>query len=188
MARRSSIDGLPDTVRQWLGRALTDQSFGGYQQLEELLREKGFSISKSAIHRYGQKLERRLAAIRASTEAAKIMADASPDDKDARSEGLLALIQTELFETIINLQEATDEDVDPAERVKLLSSAGKNIATLTRSSVGLKKFQAEIREQVEKQTKDAASKAAEAIGREKGLSSDTITAIKAQILGVKVGS
>ena len=33
--------------------------------------------------------------------------------------------------------------MDPAERVGMLSAAAKNIATLTRSSVNLKKFQAE---------------------------------------------
>ncbi|MDF5909981.1 DUF3486 family protein [Pseudomonas aeruginosa] len=53
------------------------------------------------------------------------------------------MIQSELFESIISLQEAGDEEMDPADRVGLLASAAKNIATLTRSSVTLKKFQAE---------------------------------------------
>lgn len=180
MARRSSVDALPPEVRSWLDRALTDSGFSGYQELEALLRTKGYVISKSAIHRYGQKIERRLAAIRASTEASKLLADASPDDKDARSEALTALIQTELFETIVNLQEAAGDDVDPAERVKMLSAAAKNIATLTRASVNLKRYQAEVREAamrdaVEKLT--AAEKAAKAAG-EKGLSSERIAELR----------
>ena len=53
MARRSSIDGLPEEVRRWLERALAENNFSGYVALEDMLRERGYSISKSAIHRYG---------------------------------------------------------------------------------------------------------------------------------------
>ncbi len=159
MARRSAIDGLPEEVRRWLDRALSSKGFAQYQLLEQLLRDKGYSVSKSAIHRYGQKLERRLAAIKASTEAAKLLADASPDDQDTRSEALTALIQTELFETIINLQEASEGDLDPADRVKMLSNAAKNIATLTRSSVNLKRFQVEARKEAADRAVAAAEKA-----------------------------
>lgn len=147
MARRSAIDVLPADVKKWLDRALSEKGFAQYQVLEQCLRDRGYTVSKSAIHRYGQKLERRLAAITASTEAAKILVEASPDGQDARSEALTALIQTELFETIVNLQEASEGELAPADRVKMLSAAAKNIATLTRSSVNLKKYQAEAREQ-----------------------------------------
>ena len=74
MAPRSSIEKLPEDVRRWLERALTENSFSGYVELENLLREKGYQISKSAIHRYGQKIERRFKSIKDSTEAARIIA------------------------------------------------------------------------------------------------------------------
>ena len=108
MARRPAILQLPDDVRHWLERALTDSNFSGYEALEAMLREKGFQISKSAIHRYGQKMERRFAAIRASTEAARMLTEGASDDQDARSEAVIALVQTELFDSIVNLQEASD--------------------------------------------------------------------------------
>ena len=73
MARRSSVSALPEDVRHWLERALAESNFSGYQALEEMLREKGYAISKSAIHRHGQKIERRFAAIKASTEAARFL-------------------------------------------------------------------------------------------------------------------
>lgn len=87
MARRGKIEGLPEEVRRWLERALTDSGFSGYEALEAMLGERGFSISKSAIHRYGQKIERRFAAIKASTEAARMLTEGAADDQDARSEG-----------------------------------------------------------------------------------------------------
>ncbi|MDZ7862441.1 DUF3486 family protein [Acidovorax sp.] len=152
MARKSSIDRLPEEVKAYIQAMLAT----GSQTLDELiadLRERfpiesasGDLPSRSAVGRYGQKLERRLAAIRASTEAAKIIQAHAGDDKDARSEALTAMVQTELFEAILAMQEANEDaaDADHGERVALLSKAAKNIATLTRSSINLKEFQAKV--------------------------------------------
>ena len=148
MAGKSSIHRLPEEIKAYIEAQLAT----GCHTLDSLiadLRERfpaeanaGELPSRSAIGRYGQKLERRLAAIRASTEAAKLIRAHAGDEIDARSEALTALVQTELFEAIIELQEA-DEETDSGKRVELLSKAAKNIATLARSSVNLKKFQAE---------------------------------------------
>ncbi|CAM3724986.1 MULTISPECIES: DUF3486 family protein [Xenorhabdus] len=148
MARRSTIDKLPEDVRRWLERALTESGFSGYQELEDLLKEKGYTISKSAIHRYGQKIERRFAAIRAATEAARLLTEGASDDQDARSEAVIALIQTEIFENIVKLQEADEEEINPAERVTLLSKVAKNVATLSRASINLKKYQSDLRQKI----------------------------------------
>ncbi|MFZ5659182.1 MAG: DUF3486 family protein [Pseudomonadota bacterium] len=179
MARRSSIDGLPEEVRRWLERALADANFSGYHALEEMLRDKGYQISKSAIHRYGRKIERRFAAIKASTEAARLLTEGAADDQDARSEAVIALVQTELFESILNLQEAGDEDVDPAERIGLLSSAAKNIATLARASVNQKKFRLEVQARAE-----AAAANVEKIARRGGLSAEAVEQLRREILGI----
>lgn len=149
MPRKSAIDRLPENIKAYIQGQLAD----GSMTLDELITDlqsrwpgeaaAGELPSRSAVGRYGQKLERRLAAIRASTEAAKIIRAQAGDREDARSEALTAMIQSELFESIMQLQEASDEEMDPAERVGLLSAAAKNIATLTRSSVALKKYQEE---------------------------------------------
>ena len=179
MARRSSIDGLPQDVRRWLERALTEANFGGYQALEEMLRERGYAISKSAIHRYGQKIERRFAAIKASTEAARLLTEGASDDQDARSEAVIALGQTEMFESILNLQEAEDETLDPADRITLLSKAAKNIATLARASVNQKKFRLEVQARAE-----AAAAKVEKIARKGGLSAESVEQLRREILGI----
>jgi len=181
MPRRPRIEtDLPDEVRRWLDRALASGNFSGYEHLEALLREKGYTISKSAIHRYGAKLERKLAAIKSATEAAKLMADAAPDDQDARSGALTAMIQVELFETLVNLQEAADETTDPVERTKMLSVAAKNIATLTRSSINLKRYQVEARREAVKDAAEAATAAAV----DSGATEDQVAFIRAKILGI----
>ncbi len=179
MARRSTIEKLPEDVRRWLERALTESGFSGYNELESLLRERGYVISKSAIHRYGQKIERRYGAIRAATEAARMLTEGAADDLDARSEAVIALIQTELFESIVQLQEAEEGEVDPKERVALLSKVAKNVATLSRASVNLKKFQSEVRARAQQ-----AASNAEKIARKGGLSSDAVQALRREILGI----
>ena len=146
MARKSTVTRLPDEVRVFIEAQLA----AGRMTLDELIAELQRRFpehalpSRSAVHRYGQKLERRLAAIRASTEAAKLIAESAGDAKDTRSEALTALVQSELFDAILALKEA--DDADPDERVQRLAAAARHIATLTRSSINLKEYQARAEE------------------------------------------
>jgi hypothetical protein len=179
MAPRAKIETLPEDVRRWLERALTDSGFSGYEALEDMLRGKGYHISKSAIHRYGQKIERRFAAIKASTEAARMLTEGAADDQDARSEAVIALVQTEIFDTIIDMQEASEEEMSKEDRLGVLSAAAKNIATLTRASVTLKRFQSEVRTKIK-----AASEKVEDLAKAGGMTPALIDSIKREILGI----
>lgn len=60
MGQRSSVYELPPAVRAEVERRLTDAGFGGYQKLATELQARGFSVTKSALHRFGQKLEERV--------------------------------------------------------------------------------------------------------------------------------
>lgn len=189
MGRKSSIDRLSAGVKAHIERRLAE----GRMTLDELIAElrtnfpeeaaEGDLPSRSAMHRYGQKLERRLSAIRASTEAAKIIQAQAGDDKDARSEALTALIQTELFEAILDMQESSDEEMDSAERVGVLSTAAKNIATLTRSSVNLKQFQAEVERSARAKLLEEQKAKLDAMGSKGGVTEDTKRAIR-EALGI----
>jgi hypothetical protein len=185
MGRKSSLTRLDPEVRAYIEAMLAT----GSQTLDELIADlqerypaaakAGELPSRSAMGRYGQKLERRLSAIRASTEAAKMIQAHAGDDEDARSGALTALVQTELFEAILALQEADDADLDKGERVGMLSAAAKNIATLTRSSVGLKKFQTEVRQRAQ-----VAADAVEKIATKGGLSAESVQKLRREILGI----
>lgn len=179
MVRRSAVLDLPPDVRAWLEQALIAGNFSGYQALEEALAAQGYALSKSAIHRYGQPLQRRLAAIKASTEAARLLTEGAADAQDARSEAVIALVQTALFETLVNLQEATDEDVDPDQRLKLLASAAKNIATLSRASVNLKQYQQAFRDRAA-----AAAEQVRGIGERAQISAQVLAEITERIYGL----
>lgn len=187
ISKRSSISRLPDEVRQHIEQRLAE----GGMTLDELIADlqQRFPAhqdelpSRSAVHRYGQKLERRLAAIRASTEAARIIRSHAGDREDARSEALTAMIQSELFESIMQLQEASDEDMPPEKRVSLLSDAAKNIATLTRSSVTLKKYQEEAMQRARSELLAEQKAALDAMPTKAGVTEDTKHAIR-QALGI----
>lgn len=183
MGRRSSVSALPAAVRDWLDKALIDRDFRDYAALEEALAERGHQISKSAIHRYGQPLQRRLAAIKASTEAARLLTEGAADDQDARSEAVIALVQTELFESIVNLQEAGEEGINPEDRITLLSKAAKNIATLARASVNQKKFRLEVQEETRRKLLEEQAKKLDALQKKGGVTPETRAAIR-EALGI----
>lgn len=179
MGRQSSITALPEPVRDALNRELSARNFSGYEALEDWLHDQGFEISKSAIHRYGQKIERRMAAIKASTEAAKLIVDAAGDDQDARSESIIALVQTEMFESIIAIQEADDDELSASDKLGMMSKAAKNIATLTRASIVQKQFKT----QVQAKAAEVADKAAR-LASKGGMSPDAAAEIRKMILGI----
>lgn len=178
MPPRSKIDQLPDELRAELDRRLIDGGFSGYVALADWLTAAGFEIGKSAVGAYGQRMQRKLDAIRASTEAARLISQAAPDDADERSNAIISLVQTEIFESLLALQDATDEE-DPAERVAILGKAAKNIAALTRASVARNKWATEVRQKV-----DAAAAEVKKIASLAGVSEETMAAIDARIMGI----
>lgn len=173
----SKIDLLDEETRRELEEKIISNGFSGYIPLSEWLAEKGYSIGKSAVGAYGQKLERRLAAIKTSTEAARQIAQAAPDDADERSGAIISLVQTEIFECLLAMQDAEDE-VDPAKRVEILGKAAKNIATLTRASVTRNKWAQEVRTKVLLEAANRIDTAAQ----ERGLSADDARFWREQVL------
>jgi hypothetical protein len=182
MSKRSKIATLPIAIRRWLDTELSENNFGEYELLAEELKKRGYDISKSAVHRYGQGLEKKLAAIKASTQAAAAIADAAPDDADMRSAAVISLIQTDVFDVLIKLQEA-DAETNPSERLKLLGGAAKSIAELSRASVNQKRWQVEVRQ---KTLADAANAVGEAAAAQ-GMDAAQIDFWRGQVLGLNNG-
>ncbi len=176
--KRSKITALPAAVKTWLDQALIDGNFAGYAQLEAEIKARGYAIGKSSIHRYGSNLERKLAAIKASTEAAALIAREAPDDADQRSAAVISLIQTEVFDVLVALQESEAAE-NPMARAKLLSAVAKNVATLSRASVNQKRHEIEIRGKVA-----AAADRAAAVAKKNGLTKGAVDTIRREILGI----
>src|SRR5258708_14170166 len=93
--KRSKIEQLPPELKEWLDDALVKSNFSRYEQLVAELKVRGAELgltadaSKSGLHRYGSNLERKLSAIRASTEAAALIAKSPPDHAHLRPAPLI---------------------------------------------------------------------------------------------------
>jgi hypothetical protein len=168
---RSAVTLLPQEVRDELDRKLVAGGFAGYEALSEWLVQEGFEISKSSLHRYGQKFEDRVRALKVSTDQARAIVAESPDDEGAIGEALMRLVQEKLFNILLEL-EISPDDIN-------ISSLTKSIAQLGRTSIAQKKYAAEVKEKTK-----AAADAVEKIARKGGLSQSDADKIRSQILGI----
>ena len=182
MPRRSEVAKLPQEVRRWLERSLEESGYGGYELLAELLQAKGFTISRSSLQRWGSDIERQRAAIKAETDAAIALSEGTADDRDSRSEAMLALLQTGMIRGLRALQDSQDE-ADPAERVALLAKVGKETTSMVRGSMELKRFQVGIEEATRKRVMEENRAKIDAMGTKGGVTEDTKRAIR-EALGI----
>lgn len=184
MGPRSKIAQLPKEIREWLHKAIVERGFGDIvgltEELNALCKEGGVAVSigKSAVGAESQKVKRAQEAIRATTEAAKLIAETSRDDADARGEAVMALITSDLFECLLQAREAETID-DPIARMAAMSEAATAAARLTRARVN----QAQWRSQVEAKAKAAAEQVAK-LAKKGGLDARTVAEIRASILGI----
>ena len=150
MGRKSTIVRLVPEIKTYIegllasGRYTLDEMIAKLREQYPEQQAAGVLPSRAALHRYGPKLERRLIAVKAFTDAAQAIDAHATDKGDTRSAALTAIVQQELFDAMIALGDATDPDVNAADRIGMLSAAAKNISALARSSVHTKQFQAKV--------------------------------------------
>jgi hypothetical protein len=175
------IKRMPRDLKQKLDKLLSDGTFHSCRQLAKWLGDNGFEISHAAIHKYGQKFERKLEAVRMATEQARIVCEQFKDDDAQMQSALMRLVQTRLFEVLTAANEmgqgsATEEGA---------TIAPVNITALARSVSGLVRAESEHRKWAERAragVAEAEKKVDEA--QAKGLSKDAAAQIKAVLLEI----
>ncbi|MFA5596877.1 MAG: DUF3486 family protein [Pusillimonas sp.] len=172
MPIRSSVLQLPPEVKEWLDQNLIESNFSGYEALSDALSEKGYSISKSSIHRYGKDFEASLAAIKLATEQAKAIVESSPDNEGNMNEALIRLVQQKSFEVLTKLE---------PDDGKALANIGNMVSSLAKSSVAVKKYAAEIKSKIEEKFKilETASTSGKS-----GLDQETLRRVREEIYGI----
>ncbi|MBU9688546.1 hypothetical protein BLA13014_07371 [Burkholderia aenigmatica] len=168
MPPRSKVAGMPAEIKEWLDRALAENNFSDYELLAEELKARGYAISKSALHRYGQAFETRLSALKMASEQARAVVAAAPDEEGAVNEALMRLVQEHLFKLLM----AEEGEFD-------LPKVARAVAELGRATVTQKKWQAEVRARAE-----AAAAAVEKIAKKGGLSAESVDQLRREILGI----
>lgn len=180
MPPRSFILALPDDLREALNARLVKEGFADYsgfaEWINQALAERGLElrVSRSAIHRHGQQFEEKLEVMRMATEQAKAIAEGASDNEGAMNEALIRLVQTKMFEALMEVEQKGD-----------LGKIGIAIAHLSRASVTQKKWAEEARAKLEAQKQQAAAKV-EAITKKRGLTADVAAQIRAEILGINI--
>jgi Protein of unknown function (DUF3486) len=176
------IKKLPPDLKEELDRMFTEGTLHSCRQLSKWLGDNGFEISHAAIHKYGQKFERRLDAIRLATEQARIVCERFKNDDDEQMHSaLMRMVQTRLFEVL----GASNERKKGTQEVGA-TIAPVNITALARSVSGLARAETEHRKWADRAragVAEAEKKIEEA--RAKGLSPDAADQIRAVLLEIE---
>ncbi|MDO8432054.1 MAG: DUF3486 family protein [Candidatus Binatus sp.] len=181
--RTWKIAGLPDDLRAELDRQLGNNTFQSSRALSKWLGENGYEISHAAIHKYGQKFERRLAAVRIASEQARIVCDQfKNDDDEAMQNALMRLVQSQLFQVLV----AVNETAKRTPQGRVADVIPVNLTALARSVAGLLRVDAERRRWSER-TRARIEQAAETIeaAKSEGLSENVASRIRGVLMAIE---
>lgn len=190
MARPSSIDKLPEPIRAEIGK-LRGQGWTIDQILEHLRGLYDKAPSRSALGRHIQSLEKIGEQMRRSRQVTEALVHSLGDEPESRAARLnIELMHGAVLDLFLKATEGGGEiDADGKaalagnpEGVMLFAKALHHLAAASKINVD---FIAKAKEQAEVAVKKSAATAVERVARERGLTADTLAAIKAGIFGVK---
>lgn len=178
MGRKSSLRRLPPEVLQEVNRILSE----GRLTLDELLvhlRGMGVdTISRSALGRQKQRIDKVAAKLRQSREITASLVQELGANSTEGEQGRL-LVET-LRGMIYDHLEARIVEGEPGDPKSFMALA-RTLKDMAQANRLDQDFEAKVRERVQKET----VKAVEDSAREAGLSAETVEAIKGRILGIK---
>ena len=190
MARPSSIDKLPDEVRAEIGK-LRQVGWTIDQIVEHLRGLLDKAPSRSAVGRHVQSLEKLGERMRRSRQVAEALVRELGDAPESNAARLnIELLHSAILDLFMKAADGESEidkfgratlDGNP-EGTMMLAKALDHLSRASKTNVD---FIAAAEARAATRAKREAAGAAEAVAREKGLSADTIAAIKAGIFGVK---
>ncbi len=192
MGKPSSIDPLPDEIKSEIGR-LRMQGCTIDAILAHLRAMHGVtSISRSAMGRHVKGLERVAEQIRRSREVATALVQQLGDAPESETARLnIEIMHSAILDLKMRSADGEDVDADGAaalggnpEGIMFLSRA---IEALSRAQKNTADFAEKIQIAAEARAKREAALRVDAVAKEKGISADTLAAIKAGIFGVKPG-
>ena len=177
--RAARIKALPPELRAEFDRRLISGGFSNYQALSLWLRRHGYRIGYLALARYGRALDRKLEALRLATEQARAVVEAAEGADDLVNEGLMRLVQGDLFRVLVEVKEIDPEKVD-------LNALARNVASICRSAVSMRKAAEQMQRGIGKRVLAAERKvmAAARCGSRGGLSVAAEKQIRAALLEI----
>jgi ABC-type transporter Mla subunit MlaD len=172
MPSRTVIEQLPPTIQEWLEHELLERGFAGYIELTDALNDKlaeaglEITVSKSALHRFGQGFEGRVDALRRTMMMAQTIVRDLGDEQGAMNDAVIRLTQDRMFQIVL------DEELD----ARSLNALAHAAADLSRASIVQKKHMASVR------AKLGELEAAAQTGKRK-LDPDTLREVRLELFG-----
>jgi len=190
MARASSIDKLPQAIREEIGRLRMEGC-----TLDEILKAlqamTPAAPSRSALGRHVMKMDALGEKMRRSRAIAEGLAKelgAAPESQAARLN--IELLHTTMMDLFMNDAEGGDDESDPIGRAALhgnpegVMMLAKAVESLTRASKINSDFLAAAEKRASEKAQKAAASVVESVGKLRGVSAETLAAIKQGIFGV----
>lgn len=179
MPRKSTVKRLPPDIRDAVHRLL--DSGRTLDEIRAHLEGLGADVSRSALGRYAQKYEEVAARLREAREVTTAFAKQLEDLPSDMGRVLTELLQSIIFKLLLKQHEGEDPTVS-AEEVMFFARSFKDVSSAMKSSADM---EMKIRDRVAAEAKQAAVRAVDHVARERGLTRDTVEAIKSQILGIR---
>ncbi|WP_239928872.1 DUF3486 family protein [Photobacterium sanguinicancri] len=181
--RRSKIDLLPDDVKQLLDGLLRDGKNSQQEVLQavnEYIEQQGLpedlKPSRSGLNRYSSRMEaigKDLRDVREVSQA--LVAQLGDKPTGEVSKLILEIGRTQLFKAMMNANEK-DGEVD----IGMIKDAMLAAQRLESAAMSSHKREKEIR----KAFADEAAKVAETVAKKAGMTAETVSSIKKEILGI----
>ena len=178
MPPRPAIHHLPEDIRRELDSRLIGSAFGGYEGVAQWLADKGYSISHSAVGRYGKKLHDRYEQLRLVTDQARSLVEASPDEEGAVNEATLRLAQERLFTLLLECDD-DGKEIDAATISRITRAASDIARASDTQQRRVERVRREMAERAAKAAKEAGKVMADA-----GLDKAAADKIKALFWGL----
>jgi hypothetical protein len=179
MPRKSKVKQLPKEFQEAIHKLLD-----GGQTLDailEHLKGLGAEVSRSSLGRYSQEYQNVAAKLREAREITSAFAADLANMPNDMGRVTTELLHSIVFKVLMRQHEGESPDVS-AEELMFLARSIKDMASANKTSADL---EIKVRDRAREQALHDAAKAVDTAGKEKGLTAETVKAIKASILGVK---
>lgn len=179
MSGPSTIDRLDGEIRDAVNAAVREGRATG-DEILAMIREMGGAVSRSALYRYKQRMEKQLERYRAAQEVAGVWMKGIHDDPDGKVARMAAQAITGLAMQTINEIEDGAELPSPQDLMFLSKAVQQGVQTerLQLEMAG------KIEERARAKAKAEAAQAVQRVATAAGLSADTIAKFRSAILGV----
>lgn len=190
MARQSSIDALPEHIRDALHALLRDPAVTQLEtckRVNDLLKAEGEEqrVSKSSVNRYSLKMESIGKRLRESREMAAMWVDKIGHQPQGEIGKIInEMLRSLSYEVTTELMNGELDSESLPNVIEQLNNLSLATIRLEKASSESMKRENEIREQAKAEADAEAANKAEQAAIEAGLSRDAVVNIKNSILGI----